>query len=84
MEPQILSTKQKLRSLEARLHQANQSQEIRDVVELVELYKAEAMRSAIDKDRDREIDIGRVRGFEQILRAITVSPPTIYDFKATK
>lgn len=50
-------------------------------MELVELYRDEALRDVIGKDKEREIDVGRVRACERILQAISVAPPTIHDYR---
>lgn len=72
-----------LRKLEASLHQAKQTLEVRLLVELVEMYRAEALRAVIVRDKDREIEVGTVRAYERILEAIKDGPVTVDTFVKT-
>lgn len=72
-----------LRKLEASLHQAKQTPEVRLLVELVEMYRAEALRAVIVRDKDREIEVGTVRAYDRILEAIKDGPVTVDTFVKT-
>ena len=69
-----------MRNLEARLHLARQTPEISAVLELLTIYRDEALSAVVDKDEDREIEVGRVRGYNRMIRAISIEPLTVGHF----
>lgn len=80
---QTSTQRTELRKLEANLHQAKQTAEVRLLIELVEMYRAEAIAAVIHRDKDREIEVGTVRAYERILGALKDGPVTAEQFIKT-